>query len=128
MCNDYKQHVAWKAYCEMMQLLEWGVPARQSEADLPQADENSRAPSRNLRIGHARGAQGRRLSRRASGQRSARKRCFLRVIRWHDLEIVLRILAGRLSSPRLILYASNLPNAKFDASPVVFSFNSFDFG
>src|SRR5450631_1798884 len=39
MCNDYEQHVAWKAYCDMMQLLEWGVPARQSEADLPQADD-----------------------------------------------------------------------------------------
>ena len=39
MCNDYEQHVAWKAYSEMMQLLEWGVPARQSEADLPQADD-----------------------------------------------------------------------------------------
>ena len=32
MCNDYEQHVAWKAYCEMMQLLEWGVPARQTGA------------------------------------------------------------------------------------------------
>jgi putative SOS response-associated peptidase YedK len=39
MCNDYEQHVAWKAYCEMMQLLEWGIPKRQSEADLPQADD-----------------------------------------------------------------------------------------
>ena len=39
MCNDYEQHVAWKAYCEMMQLLEWGIPPRQSEADLPQADD-----------------------------------------------------------------------------------------
>jgi hypothetical protein len=39
MCNDYEQHVVRKAYCEMMQLLEWGVPARRSEADLPQADD-----------------------------------------------------------------------------------------
>jgi putative SOS response-associated peptidase YedK len=39
MCNNYEQHVAWKAYCEMMQALEWGIPARQSEADLPQADD-----------------------------------------------------------------------------------------
>ena len=39
MCNDYEQHVSWKAYCEMMQLLEWGVPAYQSEADLLQADD-----------------------------------------------------------------------------------------
>ncbi|ACK52010.1 protein of unknown function DUF159 [Methylocella silvestris BL2] len=39
MCNDYEQHVAWKAYCQMMQLLEWGIPARQSDADLPQADD-----------------------------------------------------------------------------------------
>jgi putative SOS response-associated peptidase YedK len=38
MCNNYEQHVAWKAYCEMMQALEWGIPVRQSEADLPQAD------------------------------------------------------------------------------------------
>ena len=39
MRNDFERHVAWKAYCEMMQLLEWGVPPRQSEADLPQADD-----------------------------------------------------------------------------------------
>ena len=39
MCNDFEQHVAWKAYCEMMQLLEWGIPPRQCEADLPQADD-----------------------------------------------------------------------------------------
>jgi putative SOS response-associated peptidase YedK len=39
MCNNYEQHVAWKAYCEMMQALEWGIPARQSEADLPRADD-----------------------------------------------------------------------------------------
>jgi hypothetical protein len=38
MCNDFEQHVAWKAYCDMMQLLEWGVAFRQSEADLPQAE------------------------------------------------------------------------------------------
>jgi putative SOS response-associated peptidase YedK len=39
MCNAFEQHVAWKAYCEMMQLLEWGIPGRQTEADLPQADD-----------------------------------------------------------------------------------------
>jgi putative SOS response-associated peptidase YedK len=39
MCTDFEQHVAWKACREMMQLLEWGVPARQSEADLPRADD-----------------------------------------------------------------------------------------
>ncbi len=39
MCNDYEQHVAWKAYREMMQLLEWGIPPHQSAADLPQADD-----------------------------------------------------------------------------------------
>jgi hypothetical protein len=27
MCNDYEQHFAWKAYCEMMRLLEPdGIP------------------------------------------------------------------------------------------------------
>ena len=38
MCNAYEQHVAWEAYCKMMQDLEWGIPTRQSERDLPQAD------------------------------------------------------------------------------------------
>jgi putative SOS response-associated peptidase YedK len=39
MCNSYEQHVAWKAYWEMMQVLEWGIPARQTAADLAQADD-----------------------------------------------------------------------------------------
>jgi putative SOS response-associated peptidase YedK len=39
MCNNYEQHIAWRAYCEMTRALEWGIPARQSEADLPQADD-----------------------------------------------------------------------------------------
>ncbi len=38
MCNSYEQHVAWQSYCRMMQQLELGIPARQGEADLPQAD------------------------------------------------------------------------------------------
>ena len=47
MCNAYEQHVAWEAYCRMMQDLEWGVPTRQSEPDLPRADDiriNDRGP------------------------------------------------------------------------------------
>src|SRR5579872_6091339 len=39
MCNNYEQHVAWEAYCKMMQDLEWGIPTNQSELDLPQADD-----------------------------------------------------------------------------------------
>jgi putative SOS response-associated peptidase YedK len=39
MCNDYEQHVSWKAYCEAMAALEWGVPTGQSEADLPRSDD-----------------------------------------------------------------------------------------
>ena len=39
MCNDYEQHVAWAAYCKMMEQLELGVPADQTELDLPQADD-----------------------------------------------------------------------------------------
>ena len=38
MCNDYEQHIRWAEYCRMMQALELGIPTRQSEADLPQAD------------------------------------------------------------------------------------------
>jgi len=38
MCNDYEQHIRWAEYCRMMQALELGTPAEQSEADLPQAD------------------------------------------------------------------------------------------
>jgi len=39
MCNDYEQHVRWADYCKMMQALELGIPSRQSELDLPQADD-----------------------------------------------------------------------------------------
>lgn len=39
MCNDYEQHVAWAEYCKMMQELELGIPADQTERDLPQADD-----------------------------------------------------------------------------------------
>jgi putative SOS response-associated peptidase YedK len=39
MCNDYEQHVRWADYCKMMQALELGIPSRQSEHDLPQADD-----------------------------------------------------------------------------------------
>lgn len=39
MCNNYEQHVTWRAYREMMRQLEWGVPTHQSEADLLQADD-----------------------------------------------------------------------------------------
>src|SRR5580700_1763308 len=39
MCNDYEQHVRWAEYCKMMQALELVIPSRQSELDLPQADD-----------------------------------------------------------------------------------------
>jgi hypothetical protein len=39
MCNDYEQHVRWAEYCKMLQALELAIPAPQSEADLPQADD-----------------------------------------------------------------------------------------
>ncbi len=39
MCNDYEQHVRWAEYCKMMQALELAIPTRQSEFDLPQADD-----------------------------------------------------------------------------------------
>jgi putative SOS response-associated peptidase YedK len=39
MCNDYEQHVRWAEYCKLMQALELGIPSRQSEIDLPQADD-----------------------------------------------------------------------------------------
>lgn len=39
MCNDYEQHIAWAAYCAMMQKLALGIPSEQSERDLPQADD-----------------------------------------------------------------------------------------
>jgi putative SOS response-associated peptidase YedK len=37
MCNSYESFVLWQEYCEMMAGLELGIPARQTEADLPQA-------------------------------------------------------------------------------------------
>ena len=39
MCNDYEQHVTWAEYRKMMQSLALGIPTRQSELDLPQADD-----------------------------------------------------------------------------------------
>jgi putative SOS response-associated peptidase YedK len=39
MCNDYEQHVRWAEYRQMMQALELAIPIRQSEFDLPQADD-----------------------------------------------------------------------------------------
>jgi putative SOS response-associated peptidase YedK len=39
MCNDYEQHVAYAAHCQMMQDLALGIPSHQSELDLPQADD-----------------------------------------------------------------------------------------
>ena len=39
MCNDYEQHVRWHAYRAMMRTLELGLPTRQSDNDLPQADD-----------------------------------------------------------------------------------------
>ncbi len=47
MCNDYEQHIRWAEYCDMMQKLELGIPAHQSELDLPRADDvriNDMAP------------------------------------------------------------------------------------
>jgi putative SOS response-associated peptidase YedK len=40
MCNDYEQHVTWAAYCKLMQDLALGIiPTRQSQLDLPRADD-----------------------------------------------------------------------------------------
>jgi putative SOS response-associated peptidase YedK len=39
MCNDYEQHVRWADYRKLMQALELTIPSRQSELDLPQADD-----------------------------------------------------------------------------------------
>src|SRR6516225_3366957 len=47
MCNDYEQRVLWGEYCKMMQALELESPSRQTELDLPQADDiriNDTAP------------------------------------------------------------------------------------
>jgi putative SOS response-associated peptidase YedK len=38
MCNDIEQHIAYQAYCEAMQAIEWGIPTIQSDLDLPQRD------------------------------------------------------------------------------------------
>ncbi|HVT50280.1 MAG TPA: SOS response-associated peptidase family protein [Dongiaceae bacterium] len=37
MCNEYEQKITYALYCEMMQALGWGVPANESERDLPQS-------------------------------------------------------------------------------------------
>ncbi|MDR3476104.1 MAG: SOS response-associated peptidase [Devosia sp.] len=37
MCNSYESFVLWQEYCAMMAGLDLGIPARQSEPDLPQA-------------------------------------------------------------------------------------------
>ncbi|MDB5459052.1 MAG: uncharacterized protein JWO72_793 [Caulobacteraceae bacterium] len=39
MCNDYEQHVAYRAWVEAMQGQGWTIPPGQSERDLPQADD-----------------------------------------------------------------------------------------
>jgi putative SOS response-associated peptidase YedK len=39
MCNDYEQHIKWAEYCAMMQALELAIPPRQTELDLPRADD-----------------------------------------------------------------------------------------
>jgi putative SOS response-associated peptidase YedK len=39
MCNDYEQHVRWGEYCKVMGDLELAIPSRQSDLDLPQADD-----------------------------------------------------------------------------------------
>jgi hypothetical protein len=31
MCNDYEQHIRWAEYCRIMQALELGMRAEQSE-------------------------------------------------------------------------------------------------
>src|ERR1700712_1915343 len=39
MCNDYEQHIRWAQYSAMMQKAELGIPTRQSQKDLPAADD-----------------------------------------------------------------------------------------
>src|SRR5688572_22231182 len=39
MCNDYEQHVAYAQYAAAVRALELDTPERESEADLPQADD-----------------------------------------------------------------------------------------
>jgi putative SOS response-associated peptidase YedK len=35
MCNGFEQDIAYRAYCAAMEAIEWGMPTRQSELDLP---------------------------------------------------------------------------------------------
>ena len=47
MCNDYERHIRWAEYRDAMQAAELGIPAQQSEKELPQADDvriNDQAP------------------------------------------------------------------------------------
>lgn len=47
MCSDYEQRIRWAEYCDMMQKLELGISAHQSELDFPEADDvriNDMAP------------------------------------------------------------------------------------
>jgi len=39
MCNDYEPYVRWAEYGATMQALELGIPTRQNELDLPQAND-----------------------------------------------------------------------------------------
>jgi putative SOS response-associated peptidase YedK len=39
MCNDYEQQISWAAYSRAMQQLELGIPTKQNEGDLPQAED-----------------------------------------------------------------------------------------
>jgi putative SOS response-associated peptidase YedK len=37
MCNEYEQNATYALYCQVMQAVGWGVPANESESDLPQS-------------------------------------------------------------------------------------------
>lgn len=39
MCNQIEQHIAYQAYCEAMQAIEWGIPTVQTDLDLPVRDK-----------------------------------------------------------------------------------------
>jgi putative SOS response-associated peptidase YedK len=39
MCNDYEQHVSWAEYRKALEAFALRIPPRQSELDLPQADD-----------------------------------------------------------------------------------------
>ncbi len=39
MCNQIEQHIAYQAFCEAMQAIDLGVPAVQTELDLPERDK-----------------------------------------------------------------------------------------